>query len=177
VKRLLLGLSPERHVFQWSRRICGCFFEEKRGRDDRNQEPSMPGADWNFPVIKEAKLEFAGITVLIGPQARGKSWLSKPVAHRKVAGMIVGIRGKRCFKSNSADPHDRAHPGTLRICGRETCGSGRAREGSSFQPPARFESGQREFRKIFQLKPLIQAQNRNFEFGEFLLPREQRIHD
>ncbi len=31
----------------------------------------------NFSVIKEAKLEFAKITVLIGPQASGKSLLCR----------------------------------------------------------------------------------------------------
>lgn len=59
----------------------------------------MPGADSNFSVIKEAKLEFARIMVLIGPQACGKSLLLKLVAHRKVVDMIVELEGSDVSKA------------------------------------------------------------------------------
>ena len=42
----------------------------------------------NFSVIKEARLEFGKITVLIGPQASGKSLLCK-------LGILLGERTRR----------------------------------------------------------------------------------
>jgi predicted ATPase len=80
--------------------------------DEKQQRPVRKLTVNNFSVIKHAELEFGKITVLIGPQASGKSLLCKLAyfswaARRSELQSIWSLTGfhfpnsNRLFKGNS----------------------------------------------------------------------------
>ena len=91
------------------------------------------------------------------------------VAHPRVVDVIVELKGSDVSK---AIQQIRTTQPVWACC--EWAGRKHAAlivRGKGIHPKllTRFERWQREFRKTFQLKLLIQTQNRDYEFGEFLV--------